>query len=540
MAAIPAPAGGGDHADPVADRGCRARRSGPAQPGHQRVARESKQRSSLETARSGLSQATTLVAGGDSTDAASSVVLVDRIAVQLAQGAGRPSLFEVLLLGLSPGCRSAGAGSRSPPSRRSCRTRSPPRTGSPGRIPRCATPTVAFLPGLVVRAPLAVPGGSYELYYLFPLTQEEETLGLVSTLAVAGLFLVVLLGAIAWIDPSNWWIRCGWLPHRRAVLRWPARGTDAEWTARTTSPSWRPRSSLDGQLAAEADPSAGGSLGAAPVRVRRLARAAHPADHRAHGRRRAARVPRGLRPGRVPVGRTLFRTSSTASRACSPTCSRSVASTPAPRCSSPNPSTSVTSLGARSQLLSPWPSARAARWSCGCPTPRTLAEELTTLRRVERVLRNLVVNAVEHGEGRRSRYGWTPQRTRSRSQSATTARDYDQERPRWSSTSSGGRIPRGPAPPAAPTWASQSLRGRQAARRLAGQGQPGDEANFDDPAPHGSGRDDVLATAAGAGRPRAPVGRCRSVRRSGERAREEVRCSDAAARCRGRRRPPQC
>ena len=36
--------------------------------------------------------------------------------------------------------------------------------------------------------------------------------------------------------------------------------------------------------------------GAAPVRVRRLARAAHPADHRAHGRRRAARVPRGLRP----------------------------------------------------------------------------------------------------------------------------------------------------------------------------------------------------------------------------------------------------
>ncbi|MEW1695446.1 MtrAB system histidine kinase MtrB [Streptomyces sp. NPDC093249] len=43
-------------------------------------------------------------------------------------------------------------------------------------------------------------GTQYELYYLFPLTQEEDSLTLVkTTLATAGLFVVVLLGAIAWL-----------------------------------------------------------------------------------------------------------------------------------------------------------------------------------------------------------------------------------------------------------------------------------------------------------------------------------------------------
>lgn len=43
-------------------------------------------------------------------------------------------------------------------------------------------------------------GDQYELYYLFPLTQEEDSLTLVKgTLATAGLFVMVLLGAIAWL-----------------------------------------------------------------------------------------------------------------------------------------------------------------------------------------------------------------------------------------------------------------------------------------------------------------------------------------------------
>ncbi|WP_079125303.1 MtrAB system histidine kinase MtrB [Streptomyces lushanensis] len=56
-------------------------------------------------------------------------------------------------------------------------------------------------PGLIVGKRLNdVDGNAYELYYLFPLTQEEQSLNLVKgTLATAGLFVVVLLGAIAWL-----------------------------------------------------------------------------------------------------------------------------------------------------------------------------------------------------------------------------------------------------------------------------------------------------------------------------------------------------
>lgn len=56
-------------------------------------------------------------------------------------------------------------------------------------------------PGIVIGKRLNDPNGdAYQLYYLFPLTQEEKSLSLVKgTLATAGLFVVVLLGAIAWL-----------------------------------------------------------------------------------------------------------------------------------------------------------------------------------------------------------------------------------------------------------------------------------------------------------------------------------------------------
>ncbi|MGW0879651.1 MtrAB system histidine kinase MtrB [Streptomyces sp. NPDC002671] len=56
-------------------------------------------------------------------------------------------------------------------------------------------------PALVIGKQVNDPNGQpYELYYLFPLTQEEKSLSLVKgTLATAGLFVVVLLGAIAWL-----------------------------------------------------------------------------------------------------------------------------------------------------------------------------------------------------------------------------------------------------------------------------------------------------------------------------------------------------
>ncbi|MFE3765746.1 MtrAB system histidine kinase MtrB [Streptomyces sp. NPDC059104] len=56
-------------------------------------------------------------------------------------------------------------------------------------------------PALVVGKRLTdINGDPYDLYYLFPLTQEEESLNLVKvTFATAGVFVVVLLGAIAWL-----------------------------------------------------------------------------------------------------------------------------------------------------------------------------------------------------------------------------------------------------------------------------------------------------------------------------------------------------
>ena len=55
------------------------------------------------------------------------------------------------------------------------------------------------VPGLVVGAPLTVPTiGPYELYYLFPLAQEQETLDLVSSSVVGtGIILVILVAVVA-------------------------------------------------------------------------------------------------------------------------------------------------------------------------------------------------------------------------------------------------------------------------------------------------------------------------------------------------------
>jgi two-component system sensor histidine kinase MtrB len=56
-------------------------------------------------------------------------------------------------------------------------------------------------PALAIGKQLSdVNGHPYQLYYLFPFTQEEKSLSLVKgTLATAGVFVVVLLGAIAWL-----------------------------------------------------------------------------------------------------------------------------------------------------------------------------------------------------------------------------------------------------------------------------------------------------------------------------------------------------
>lgn len=64
-------------------------------------------------------------------------------------------------------------------------------------ITRQGGPAVG-IPGLIVGQPVSTQAGSFELYYLFPLTAEKNTLELVQrTVLFAGLALVLLVAAIA-------------------------------------------------------------------------------------------------------------------------------------------------------------------------------------------------------------------------------------------------------------------------------------------------------------------------------------------------------
>ena len=176
---------------------------------------DAKQRTALVEAQAGLIQAQTLIDASDRTDAVNGPVLVEQIANQLAnRGGGIPRLYDVLLLSSSARFQQFGSSlvaEQSIPAdlRQAVRlggTQSSTFTEisySDGRPP---------VPGFAVGAPLEVSGlGASELYYLFPLTQEEQTLELVRrTLAFAGLVLVILLAWISWfvtrqvVDPVRY------------------------------------------------------------------------------------------------------------------------------------------------------------------------------------------------------------------------------------------------------------------------------------------------------------------------------------------------
>ncbi|MDP9397876.1 MAG: MtrAB system histidine kinase MtrB [Actinomycetota bacterium] len=63
------------------------------------------------------------------------------------------------------------------------------------------SPAPAGTPGLAVGQRVFLPGaGLHELYYLFPLVDEQATLALVQrTVAITGVFLVLMVGLITWV-----------------------------------------------------------------------------------------------------------------------------------------------------------------------------------------------------------------------------------------------------------------------------------------------------------------------------------------------------
>ena len=166
---------------------------------------EAKERSAVGEASAGLGEAQRLLDAADTGPSTPSPSrLVDTVVTSLATRAGSPATFDVLLLSTLP---DIGAPERG--------TNLVAVSSIPLELRDAVTQTqrqswtfteIRFLdgrtsPGFVVGAPLSIPTvGPYELYYLFPLSQEQQTLDLVSSsILTAGIVLVGLLGVVAWI-----------------------------------------------------------------------------------------------------------------------------------------------------------------------------------------------------------------------------------------------------------------------------------------------------------------------------------------------------
>jgi two-component system sensor histidine kinase MtrB len=165
---------------------------------------ESKQRSALDEARAGIAETQAQL---DATDRSTPPTeLLDQVTRQIATRAGSPPLFEVVTMRTGApstvdrlGFESNRVVATSVPE--ALRTAVASTQGQAYAYTTIRYQDGSSTPGLAVGGPLAVPGiGSYELYYLFPLDQVQQTLDLVQrTLVVVGLLLVLLLGAIAWL-----------------------------------------------------------------------------------------------------------------------------------------------------------------------------------------------------------------------------------------------------------------------------------------------------------------------------------------------------
>jgi two-component system sensor histidine kinase MtrB len=163
---------------------------------------DSKDRSAISEASSGLGEAQRLLDAANTGPATPSAArLVDSVIATLGARSGSPAAFDVLLLATNADSDAPERGtnlvavSSIPDALRES-------IASTGRQSWTYAP-ITFLdgrttPGLLVGAPLTVPTvGPYELYYLFNLDQEQETLDLVSGAVLgAGVILVILVAGV--------------------------------------------------------------------------------------------------------------------------------------------------------------------------------------------------------------------------------------------------------------------------------------------------------------------------------------------------------
>jgi two-component system, OmpR family, sensor histidine kinase MtrB len=170
---------------------------------------EAKQRSALDEAHSGQTDAEDYISSAqkasDSSDQVSAKQLLDGIVTLLESRAGNPPLYEVVIttsdVGVVPDFGTNAVDEASVPAalrQAIVRSNSESSTYTRLRYTNAARSVPAFVVGLPLSPPVA--GNSYELYYLFPLSQEQDTLAIVErTLAAAGIALLLLVGGIAWI-----------------------------------------------------------------------------------------------------------------------------------------------------------------------------------------------------------------------------------------------------------------------------------------------------------------------------------------------------
>lgn len=167
---------------------------------------DAKVRASVVEAGSGAAESQRLLDAADTGPTTPSASrLVDTVTAALAQRAGSPGLYDVLLLASPP-----KAGDEPERGTNLISEDSVPndlRSSVQDNQRQAWTYTeIRYLdnhssPGLAVGAPLSIPGvGKYELYYLFPLNQEQATLDLVQrTVFLVGALLVLTLGGIAYV-----------------------------------------------------------------------------------------------------------------------------------------------------------------------------------------------------------------------------------------------------------------------------------------------------------------------------------------------------
>src|SRR4051794_5033203 len=155
---------------------------------------QDKRRAALADAASGLAYAQGQLTATDRTDPQAVNALLETVTTDLGRRGSPSGLFEVAVLPVDD----ESDGFRTEPF-------------DPARIPEALRQAVRsgasadtwIDPGgssgaLLVGAPLSAPTGRYELYYQFPLTNEQRTMALVrSTLAVGGAALILLVAAVA-------------------------------------------------------------------------------------------------------------------------------------------------------------------------------------------------------------------------------------------------------------------------------------------------------------------------------------------------------